>query len=62
MLCWKETVPSDQLKAAEWPERADLGPVPQVPDFNYIRVNNVYAVLEGLISKVETRPQVTPIS
>ena len=56
MLCWKETVSCDQLKAAERPERTDLGPVLQVPYFNDIRVNDVDAVLEGLISEVETRP------
>ena len=62
MLCWKETVSCDQLKAAERPERTDLGPVLQVPYFNDIRVNDVDAVLEGLISEVETRPKATPIS
>ena len=62
MLCWKETVPCDRLKAVERLERTDLGPVLQVPYFNDIRVNDVYAVLEGLISKVETRTQATPIS
>ena len=62
MLCWKETVPCDQLKAVERRERTDFGPVLQVPYFNDIRVNDVDAVFEGLISEVETGPQAPPIS
>jgi hypothetical protein len=34
----------------------------QVPYFNDIGVNDVYAFLEGLIGKVGTRPQATPVS
>ena len=34
----------------------------QVPYFDDISVNDVHATLEGLISKVEIRPKVTPIS
>jgi hypothetical protein len=34
----------------------------QVPYFDDISVNDVHAALEGLISKVEIRPKVTPIS
>ena len=62
MLCWKETAPCDQLKAAERQERTDFDPVFQVPYFDDICVNDVYTVFEGLISKVEIRPQVSPIS
>jgi len=37
-------------------------PVFQVPYFDDIGVNDVYAVPEGLINEVETRPQATPVS
>jgi hypothetical protein len=37
-------------------------PVKQVPYFDDINVNDVHAVLEGLIGEVETRPKATPIS
>ena len=42
--------------------RANVIPVSQVPYFDDVGVNDVNAVLEGLISEVETRPQVTPVS
>jgi hypothetical protein len=62
MLSQKGTVRCDQLNVAERPERTDFGPVLQVPYFDDICVNDVYAILEGLISEVETRPQAPPIS
>jgi hypothetical protein len=42
--------------------RANIIPVIQVPYFDDIGVNDVDAVLEELIGKIETRPQATPIS
>ena len=37
-------------------------PVIQIPCFDDINVNEVHAVLDGFVSKVETRPKITPIS
>jgi hypothetical protein len=36
-------------------------PVKQVPYFDDINVNDIYTILKGLISEVETRPKGTPI-
>ena len=42
--------------------RTNLILVTQVPYFDDINVNGVYAVLEGLINEVKTRPKVSPVS
>ena len=42
--------------------RANSGLVIQIPYFNDIDVDNIDAVLEGLISEVKAIPEVTPVS
>jgi len=52
----------ERPETAERLRRANIFPVIQVPYFDDIGVNDVDAVLEELISEIETRPQATPIS
>ncbi len=48
--------------AAGHVKRTNFISVIQVPYFDDIDVNDIYTVLNGLMSEVETRPKVSPIS
>jgi hypothetical protein len=42
--------------------RSNFVPVIQIPYLDNIGMNDIYAVLEGLVSEVETRPKAAPVS